>query len=621
MSSMDTRTGWLSQIPSVALKTLIKAYIPPLQQKAWLDGQGIAFRDPVAALNRLTVEQLVQFINAHPTEVPDKVVESEFQEYRHGRSPTLLLYTVPAVGLEGFSLLGANQRLERAVPTANRKLAEATQQEGESPRLQNLEVDTFERLDDWPKGLHTHYRVQSRLDYIDTEGQVRSAYQLLYGHIWIDLGRAFVALHRHPAKLEPVLAWLLSQALDVPLLQIRIDKELKRELKFLQKASCRRARLVDPTPERQRFRSITLADNEDLAQRRYLGWGYQQWENDYPELASARYYAAFIRTREKPLSLSIGLRRGTLTLAGAVAASELAAWALDSGGQIVDVWRRRERRYRDAGPAAVDHARLWQHPLLDDWPEDLREVVLSMVRAVATIKERQDPLFNRWPLSAGTADIALDAANPEALALLGEAALTGGHVPWFQVVVYADCDQDDCPAPTDYLVCPSCGRNLFTVALSEQGGPILACSYGYCPKRWSGAFPLHSKCSEGHTVTVQWDAQSQPRLELFVGKELAVLIQKLLADEAEAYHFQADRESLWVRDGMLIHRPVRPDYEIRKAGDAVTIFTGGGMAITAPVSVEGGDFVAGDKIEGTREGAKQSGQTTSQIHSRSGTGA
>jgi hypothetical protein len=122
-------------------------------------------------------------------------------------------------------------------------------------------------------------------------------------------------------------------------------------------------------------------------------------------------------------------------------------------------------------------------------------------------------------------------------------------------------------------------------------------------------------------VTVQWDAQSQPQLELFVGKELAVLIQKLLADEAEAYHFQADRESLWVRDGMLIHRPVRPDHEIRKAGDAVTIFTGGGMAITAPVSVEGGDFVAGDKIEGTREGAKQSGQTTSQIHSRSGTGA
>ena len=597
MNDLDLRTGWLSQIPSAALKTMIVQYIPLSQQQAWLEGQGIGFRDPKAALNRLTVEQLVQLINAYLEEVPDSVVESEFKEYRHGRGPTLLLYALPTAGLEGFSLQESNRRLQRAVLMVNRELEQTTQHEGLSPRLKRLEVKEFRVPDEWPQGLYAGYCVQSRLDYIGTDERAVSAYQLLYGHIWIDLGRAFVALHLHPAKIESILAWILGRALDAPLLPVRIDKELKRDLKFLHKASCRRARLVDPTPDRKRFRSITLADDEDLARRRYLGWDYQEWENDFPELTSARYYAAFLRAREKPLSLSIGLRRGSLTLAGAVAASELAAWARDTGAQIVDVWRNRERRYREAAPAALDHTRLWQHPLLEDWPENLRQLALALVRALATIKERQDPLFRSWPLSLDTADLALTVAGSEAQELLGSASRAGGPVPWFQVVVCADCAEEDCMAATDYLVCPSCGRNLFTVALSEQDGPILACSYGRCRERWSGAFPLQAECREGHPIELRWDAQTSPQLELFVGRDLAFLMQQLLRDEADVYHFQADRESLWVRDGMLIHRPVSPTYEIREAGDAMTIFSGGGAVILGSVSVEQGDFVGRDRLK------------------------
>ena len=596
MSSVDNRTGWLSQIPSLALREMIVAYIPSDQIQAWLEGQKLSFRDPRAALNRLTVEQLIQLINAYPEEVPDSVVEAEFKEYRHGRSPTLLLHTVPVVALESFALPEANRRVRRAVPLANRQLVQATQQDSLSPRLQGLEVGSLRALDDWPQGLHAGYRVQSRLDYIGANEYAVSTYQLLYGHIWIDLGRAFVALHLHPAKLETMLTWLLSQALNAPLVPVRIDKQLKRDLRFLHKASCRRARLVDPTPERQRFRSITLADNEDLARRRYLGWDYQQWENDFPELASARYYAQFLRTREKPLSLSIGLRRGTLTLAGAVAASELAAWARETGAQVVDVWRNRERRYHEAAPAALDHMRLQQHPLLEDWPEDLRQLVLTLVRAVATIKERQDPLFRSWPLSIDTADLALTVAGLEAQELLGSASRTGGPVPWFQVVVYVGCDEDDCTAATDHLVCPSCGRNLFTVDLLEENKPILACAYGRCRERWAGAFPLQTQCREGHPITLRWDARMQPHLELFVGRDLAFLMQELLREEADVYHFEAERESLWVRDGVIIHRPASPAYEIRKAGDAMTIYSEGGAVVLGPVSVEHGDFVGRDRV-------------------------
>jgi hypothetical protein len=614
MIDLDYRTGWLLQIPSEMLKALVVLYVPLDCQKTWLKGQDIGFRDPTAALNRLTVEQLIRLINAYPEEVPDAVVEAEFKEYRHGRSPTLHLYTVPTVGLEGFDLQESNRRLQRAAPRADRELEQTTQQEDISPRLRGLEVEDLQALDDWPAGLHTGYQVQSRLDYIATDGRAASTYQLFYGHIWIDLGRAFIALHVHPAKLEPVLVWLLTQALNAPLLLVRIDKELKHDLKFLQRASCRRARLVDPTPDRQRFRSITLADDDDLARRRYLEWDYQQWENDFPELASARYYAQFLGVRKKPLSLSIGLRRGSLTLAGAVAAGELSAWARDTGAQIVDVWRARERRYREMAPAVLDHKRLAKHVLLEGWPDELRELVLRLVRALATIKERQDPLFQSWPLSVDTADLALTTASTEAQELLGLAARAGGPAPWFQVMVRTDCSEEYCTSTTEYLVCPSCGQGLFTLDVSKPDGPILACTYARCREHWQGGFPLQTQCEEGHLVELKWDETTSPELELFVGSELAFLMQELLKEEAEVYHFQFDRESLWVRDGALVHRPVRPDYEIRRAREMMTnIFTGGGTAIVGDVHVERGDFVARDQHKAVQQPAKaQSKRVASQ---------
>jgi hypothetical protein len=597
MAELDSRTGWLLAIPGLVLKRMVLLHVPPGRQEAWLKEQGIGFRDARAALNRLTVEQLIHLINAFPEELPDAVVKAGFKEYRHGRSPTLHLYTVPPVALEGLDRNESNRRARRANLLANRALEMMTEQEGMPPRLQELQVEQFQVMEDWPDGWHAGYCVQSRLDYIATDERAVSAYQLLYGHIWIDPGRAFVALHVHPSRLETILRGFLAQVLDAPLVAVRIDKELKRDLRFLQRASCRRARLVDPTPDRQRFRSITLADDEDLARRRYLNWDYQQWENDFPEVASARYYATFLQSREKPLSLSIGLRRGSLTLSGAVAASDLRGWARDTGAQIVDVWRARERRFLEAAPAALDHERLWQHPLLEDFPDDLRRLVLALIQALATIKGRQDPLFNRWPLSMREADLALSVAGREARALLGAASRAAGLVPWFQAVVYVDCDEEDCPTTTDFLVCPSCGRNLFTLSLSDRNDPILACANTRCPDRWQGAFPLQARCEEGHPIALTWQVMADGEMELFLGPELAFLIQELLKGEADVYHFQAGQESAWVRDGMLVHRAVSPAYEIRKAGDRLSINSAGGTVIVGPVSVNGGDFIGGARTE------------------------
>jgi hypothetical protein len=418
-------------------------------------------------------------------------------------------------------------------------------------------------------------------------------YQLLYGHLWVDLERAFVAVHVHPAALEPILVGTLWRALDVPLGAVRVDKELKDELKFLRQASCRRARLVDPSPARERFRSITLADDQDLAMRHYLGWSYKEWENDFPEMASARYYAKFFGNRQT--SLSIGTRRGSITLSGAVAASELRAWVYETGAQVVSTWRARQQRYLQMPPAAVDYGRLWEHPLLEHFHEDLRRPMLTLVQALATIKERKDRLFNTWPLPLTTLDLAEVSARADAQELLGEAVNAGGPAPWFQFMVRVECPVEGCPAATEYLVCPACGYTLFTLNTSDMDERVLVCANPRCRGRWVGCFPLQTECEDEHPIQVEWDEQMDGRLELFVGPELAFLIEKLLADEADVYRFDATRESLWVRDGVLVHEQMNPARVIRDAGE-MYIDSGGGAVVVGDVAVIGGDFVGRDQI-------------------------
>ena len=599
MDELNHRTGWLLQIPSRALRALVAAHVTAEHRQEWLQEEGIRYRKWEAALQRLTVEQLIRLINAYPEDVPDAVIEAEFREYRHGRSPTLRLYTFPPDSLTDLNLERANRRVQSAVRRANRALQQAVGKEEVLPRLRELEMEPFIRTGEkeWPDALHSDYHCQSRLSYVAPDGEVVSTYQLLYGHVWVDLGRAFVVLHAHPAALEPTLVEVISQALGVRLTLVRVDKELKKKLKFLQKASCRRVRLVDPNPERKRFRSLTLGDDEDLARREYLGRDYQAWENDFPEIASMRYRAQFLPGRNT--SLSIGAKSGSLTLSGAVAAGEMRDWARDAGAQIVDVWRARWRRWMEGPSVTLDHERLWTHPLLEGFLEELRSPVLALVRALATIKARRDPQFNTWPLPLEMGDLALVSARAQAWEQLGEAINAGGPVPWFRVMVRVDCPVEDCTAATEYLVCPSCGRPLFWLAVSDRDEPVLMCAHRYCKGKWEGGFPIQTACEDEHDIELAWDSNIGQRLELFVNPEFGLLMQKLL--EGEAQHYNARRESLWVRDGVLVHQAKRPDYVVRKAGE-VAIHTEGGALILGSVHVQG-DFIGRDQIVTRRKKA------------------
>jgi hypothetical protein len=174
--STDQRTNWLLHIPARALGDLARR-IPHAGRLSWLTKREIRFRDPEAALKRLTAEQLIEMINACPKDVPDAVIEATFKEYRHGRSPTVHLYTVLQAGLQGFDLQQANERLRRATERANRILLQEARQEGVRPRLQGLEIEPLVNLGpDWPDGLHAGYHCQSRMDYIATDGTATSSF-------------------------------------------------------------------------------------------------------------------------------------------------------------------------------------------------------------------------------------------------------------------------------------------------------------------------------------------------------------------------------------------------------------------------------------------------------------
>ncbi len=592
MVDTERRTGYLLQIPARVLRGLAVSCIPLRVRAAWLEAQGQRGRDAALALNRLTVEQLIRLLNDHSEHVPDSIVAAQFEEYRHGRSPTLHLYRLVPASLEALQLEPFNQRVQRAVERASLALAAETRQEDVSPRLRGLVVGPFRPLDDWPAALHAGYQVESRLHYIAVDGSAVSTYQLLYGHLWLDQGRAFAAVHAHPAAVGPSLELVLSQALDAPLQLVRVDKQLKRDLRFLLKASCRRIRLFDPDPDRQRFQSVTLADDQDLAQRHYLGWSYQQWEDDFPEMASARYTAQFIQDRET--SLSIGSRHGSLTLSGAVSAGELRAWARDTGAQIVAAWRDQEQNYLQGAAAALDHARLWQHPRLEAMPDDLRRVVLALVQALATIQDRRDPRFSTWPLPLAAPELLAATLDNRARELLGQAVNAGGPAPWFTLRLPVTCPVDGCLSVAEYLLCPSCHRNLFALSTTDGGELLLACANARCAGRWSGAFPLSTQCSEEHAIELSGAASTLAQAELFPGPELAVLIQLLLADQAPAYHLDAGRDGLWIRDGRLVYQAARPGYAVRQPGE-LRIDSGGGAVILAPVNVQG-DFTGRDRV-------------------------
>jgi hypothetical protein len=591
--STDQRTNWLLHIPVRSLRALTER-IPKNNLGAWLKKEEIRFRNPKAAIKRLATEQLIELLNAFPEQVPDSLAEAIFKEYRHGRSPTIHLYTILPAPLEDFALPQANEQLARAVERANTLLLQEARQEGVQPRLQKLTITPLNDLgQDWPSGLHAGYHCQSRMDYIATDETATSVYQLLYGHLWIDLQRTFAALHVHPAALEPILTNVLSRALGAPLGPVRVDKELKDELQFLRQASCRRARLVDPSPARARFRSITLADDEDLAKRHYLGWSYKDWENDFPEMASARYYAKFIGNRRT--SLSIGTRRGSITLSGAVAASELGTWVYETGAQIVSTWRARRKRYLQMPKAAINYGELWEDPLLKGFQEEQRRPLLALVQALATIKERKDRLFHSWPLPTTAFALAEISAHADAQELLGEATDAGGPAPWFQIMIRVACPVEGCTAAAEYLTCPSCKRTLFTLTLSDDGKRVLYCANPRCRGRWVGCFPLQTECEDEHPFHLKWDEQIDGRLELFVEPELASLIEKLLAKATDAYRFNATRESLWVRNGNLVHQRVNPARRIRDAGE-MYINSGGGTVILGDIERIEGDFIGRDQI-------------------------
>lgn len=148
----------------------------------------------------------------------------------------------------------------------------STQEEG-LPRVRSLALNDLGPLPRRPEVIEGNYRFQARLDYIDEDQNAVSTYQTLYGFFWLNSTEGYVIIHaRNPGVLK-ALKHAIEEATDIHLTSLVISKQLKNALPFLLRESFRSGRLHDPDPGPDRFRWLTIADDDPYAVPNSFGLG------------------------------------------------------------------------------------------------------------------------------------------------------------------------------------------------------------------------------------------------------------------------------------------------------------------------------------------------------------
>ena len=516
MDERDLRIRQLQQIPVFALRQAVAELIddeelePAIRDRfrTALDRRPRSLRRAVQRLNR---EQLTRLIDACP-EISDDQVRELFEEYRYGSNPSFYIYLFDTGLLGPGALQGFRERFEEELHEFN-----ADQEDG-LPRMRRLALNDLGALPERPEIVEGNYRLQKRLDYIDTEQNAISTYETLYGFFWLNAAEGYVIVHARTAEVLKGLKRAIQKGADIYLTPLVISKRLKNALPFLLRESLRSGRLHDPDPGPDRFRWLTITDDAPYAK------GYQEWEERYPEVRSARYRETV--GDEKETSLTVRCDRGALSLAGKLRASQFRAWCLDRLGQIITVLNE----FQTDPPAYVRTLRLESVPEMTRFSAAQRRWVLELISALLTLQ--QSPGRGFQPLSNSPLDLAV---------VLGR---------FVRAQVPMECGEPECKGEEGYLTCPGCDSTTF--ALERQGGTWqLACRKR---RHWTCALPLAGECERGHRFTLDADDLAE-KMELLPGEDLIRTIADVVNGHLPGYRFDPDREGFIVRGPNLVYYP------------------------------------------------------------------
>jgi hypothetical protein len=516
MNDKQVRTSRLQQIPVFKLReqvfTLMKIEgMDAKMQERIEQVMKHPIQNPAKTVERMKRGQLISLINACD-EISDDAIFTLFEAYRYGANPSFHIYLVDTDGTESPNRLTMQGTFFEELRQFNRNLPK-----GDPPRVKHLVSESLNDLE--PGLIEGDYSFHKRYDYIDTSENPTSTYETVYGFFWIHLIKGYVIIHATDTDILHALENAIIKSIGTGIYNLIITRQLKNALPFILNRSVRSCRFHDPDPASKRFRWVTIAD-DDLYNK-----GYQEWEDKYPEINTARYLINI--GDQKPRSLNIGFENGTMSLTGKLDATQFRDWARKRLEEIIVTLTSFKKN-----PASFFKTHGFNSmPQLAKYSVVQKNHITNLVA---------DLLELRSPRSIGYANTEI---SPLVLARdLGDLVA---------VQLRLKCEAPGCDAAEDYLGCEHC-ENSTLFHVTEYGGQwYLECIH-HRSKRWAALIPIKGQCEKLHDfqVTVR---NLERKLEILPTRELLTVIGEAINTYTNNNDFDSQSESFIIRGRRLLY--------------------------------------------------------------------
>lgn len=522
MDSIPTnpRIHKLQQIPVFAMRQML--YEQLAEPAAFesirttiINSLNIQTQDPSATIRYLERERLIRLMSACP-EIDDLEIDRLFEEYRYGPNPSFSIYLFDSTLIKRPGRLEIQAELRRAIDRSNELI-----QTEELPRVRNLAVDELYEISSHPDILEANYRFQKRLDFIDEQENPTSVYETQYGFFWLNSQAGYAIIQARDSAIHQALELAISEAAGVHLSNLIITKQFKDDLPFLLESSLRSSRLHDPDPESNRFRWLSITDDDPY------GKGYRTYEQSYPEVRNARYRVEV--DEDKVTSLSIQFDRGSMSLAGKLTATQFRNWTLLRLGEIIGVIQQ----YRRRPEIIVQTYDLRAAPELVRYTAGQRDAIIRLVGQLLNIK--LDPGLGYRSTGVSVLELASLLSNE------------------FQVQYLIECQEPGCGLD-GYLACEFCENcQLLVNRLADSWQ--LECR-DHRQHKWVQNIPIEGSCPNEHPFHISLQ-DLERNLEILPTDQLLHNIADLVNLHLPNYAFSAQTEGFLIRGSTLFYYPDR----------------------------------------------------------------
>ena len=249
IESRLSNLGKLYLIPAFAVRELLVSKLKPDDER-------------IGAILRMRHDLLVQETDKMEA-ITEQDVERIYEKYRYGRRLSFQLYLLPSnlpaitdpVELQA-SL--ADLLEEQRVAVEPEQMVVEEEYESEEP-LRNVVICDYERFDDT---LEIRYKYQVIHRFLNEVEEPDHVYQTRYGFIWLNVVGGYLVILSKDEKITKTLIGVLSKALTIWPIPVKLSKEFLDEHFPLERAK----RLIHLDPQSRVRQSISGDTVEALKQ-------------------------------------------------------------------------------------------------------------------------------------------------------------------------------------------------------------------------------------------------------------------------------------------------------------------------------------------------------------------